>query len=74
MITIPIIYRNDNSNDNIIDYTAMEREFKREMNLLVDEEIKQDNSMQSRFEAIMLSHQSKKSVGKDNDLNPGSRL
>lgn len=39
MITIPILYIQDEYNDNIIDYTAMEREFKREMNLLLDEEI-----------------------------------
>ena len=40
MIVIPIIYHNDNNDDNKINYTAMEREFKREMNLLLDEEIK----------------------------------
>jgi len=39
MITIPILYIQDEYNDNIIDYTAMEREFRREMNLLLDEEI-----------------------------------
>jgi hypothetical protein len=45
MIIIPIIYIQDQYNDNIIDYTAMEREFKREMNLLLDEEIRQDNNL-----------------------------
>jgi hypothetical protein len=43
MIIIPILYHRDEYNDNIIDYAGMEREFKREMNLLVDEEIRQDN-------------------------------
>ena len=55
MITIPIIYKNDDT----IDYAEMEREFKREMNLLVDEELRQDNSLsspQSRFNTIMRKH------------------
>lgn len=42
MIIIPIIYIQDEYNDNIIDYTAMEREFRREMNLLLDEEIRKE--------------------------------
>ena len=56
MITIPIIYRN---NDDTIDYAEMEREFKRELNLLMDEEMRQDNSLsspQSRFNTIMRKH------------------
>ena len=71
MIVIPIIYHNDGHNDDIIDYAAMEREFKKEMNLLVDEEMRQDNDLsspQSRFNTIMRNHIRK------NDLNPGSRL
>lgn len=42
MIIIPTIYIQDKYNDNIIDYTAMEREFRREMNLLLDEEIRKE--------------------------------
>jgi hypothetical protein len=45
MIIIPILYHRDEYNDNIIDYAGMEREFKREMNLLLDEEIRQDNNL-----------------------------
>jgi len=40
MIIVPIIYHNDGYDDNTIDYTAMEREFRKEMNLLLDAEIK----------------------------------
>ena len=44
MITIPVMYFIDGQGSQTIDYKSMEDEFRKEMNLLVDEEIRQDNS------------------------------
>ena len=45
MITIPIIYNIDKAGNRHTDYAAMEKEFRSEMNLLVDDELRQDNDL-----------------------------
>ena len=50
MIVIPIVYNIDKAGNRHTDYAAMEKEFRSEMNLLVDEELKykvyrQDNDL-----------------------------
>ena len=50
MVSVQIIRHNSSSALNgeeigSIDYKSMEREFRRELNLLLDEEIKQDNDL-----------------------------
>ena len=43
MITIPVMYFIDGQGSQTVDYKSMEDEFRKEMNLLLDEEIRQDN-------------------------------
>ena len=43
MITIPVMYFIDGQGSQTIDYKSMEDQFRKEMNILVDEEIRQDN-------------------------------
>ena len=45
MITIPVMYFIDGQGSQTIDYKSMEDEFRKEMNLLVDEELRQDNDL-----------------------------
>ena len=45
MITIPVMYFIDGQGSQTIDYKSMEDEFRKEMNLLLDEEIRQDNDL-----------------------------
>ena len=61
MITIPIIYDIDDTGAKVNDYASMEKEFRHQMNLLVDDELRQDNDLnpgspQSRFNTIMRKH------------------
>ena len=45
MITIPVMYFIDGQGSQTVDYKSMEDEFRKEMNLLLDEEIRQDNDL-----------------------------
>jgi len=65
MITIPIIYDIDDTGAKVNDYASMEKEFRHQMNLLVDEEIRQDNDLSPKAPHFWTCK---------NDLNPGSRL
>ena len=57
MVSVQIMRHNSSSALNgeeigSIDYASMERQFKRELNLLLDQEIRQDNNIKDSAEGL----------------------
>ena len=57
MVSVQIMRHNSSSALNgeeigSIDYASMERQFKRELNLLLDQEIRQDNNINDSAEGL----------------------